>query len=62
MDDKSFVAEILKKTIEKLNSQQDWSDEYSGIFKDLFEQGKYDNQEEIYRSIRQVIKNHDKKY
>lgn len=25
MDDKSFVAEILKKTIEKLNSQQDWS-------------------------------------
>jgi len=24
--------------------------------KDLFEQGKYDNQEEIYRSIRQVIK------
>ncbi|MGI6563874.1 MAG: hypothetical protein ACOX3Q_15210 [Clostridia bacterium] len=33
-------AEILKKTIEKLNSQQDWTEEYSGTFKDLFEQGK----------------------
>ena len=62
MDDKSFAAGILKKTIDKLNSQQDWVEEYNRIFKDLFEQEKYDNQEEIYRAIGQVIENYDKKY
>jgi hypothetical protein len=62
MDDKSFAADILKRTIDNLNTQQDWDKEYSRIFKDLFEQEKYDNQEEIYRAIGQVVENYDKKY
>ena len=55
MDDKSFASEILEKTIDKLNLQQDWLQEYSNIFKDLFEQNKYDNQEEIYKAIEQGV-------
>jgi len=55
MDDKSFAADILNKTIDKLNLQQDWTEEYNKIFKDLFEQEKYDNQEEIYKAIGQVV-------
>lgn len=55
MDDKSFASEILYNTIDKLNLQQDWLQEYSNIFKDLFEQNKYDNQEEIYKAIEQGV-------
>jgi len=55
MDDKSFASDILNKTIDKLNLQQDWLQEYSNIFKDLFEQDKYDNQEEIYKAIGQGV-------
>lgn len=62
MDEKSFASEILKKTIDKLNSLEDWTEEYSRTFKDLFEQEKYDSQEEISRAIGQVVENYGKKY
>ncbi|WP_041734242.1 hypothetical protein [Acetivibrio thermocellus] len=62
MDEKSFASEILKKTIDKLNSLEDWTEEYSRTFKDLFEQEKYDSQEEISRAIGQVVENYVKKY
>lgn len=55
MDDKSFASDILNKTIDKLNLQQDWFQEYTNIFKDLFQQNKYDNQEEIYKAIEQGV-------
>jgi hypothetical protein len=55
MDDKSFAYEILKKTLDKLNLQQDWLQEYSNIFKNLFEQNKYDNPDEIYKAIDQGV-------
>ncbi|MPM72722.1 hypothetical protein SDC9_119698 [bioreactor metagenome] len=56
MDDKSFAADVLNKTIEKLRLKKDWAEEYNNIFKDLFEQGKFDNQEEIYNAIVQGVK------
>lgn len=63
MDEKSFASEILKKkTIDKLNSLEDWTEEYSRTFKDLFEQEKYDSQEGISRAIGQVVENYVKKY
>lgn len=56
MDDKSFAADVLNKTIEKLSLKKDWAEEYNNIFKDLFELGKLDNQEEIYNAIVQGVK------
>lgn len=56
MDDKSFAADVLNKTIEKLSLKKDWAEEYNNIFKDLFELGKFDNQEEIYNAIVQGVK------
>lgn len=56
MDDKSFAADVLNKTIENLILKKDWTEEYNNIFKGLFEQGKFDNREEIYNAIVQGVK------
>jgi len=56
MADKAFANNVLIKTIEQLNSQQDWFEDYSNIFKSLFDEGKFDNQEEIYNAVMQGVK------